>query len=864
LKNFSDPTARIGVWAVSDRLRIVQSYSLDRNATAAAVHAAAGGPTELNSAADSEEKRLLAFENLGDSDTRSSTEKLWDRSPILAVNDAQRSVTEQHMPWGIASLSGNARALRALPGRKAIVYFTQVVPSDVNAADMFRSVSHSLRDASISVYVVDLNTLDTNEADGMMAAAAMGSQAASVHYNVVANDHSTAPGATTMGLTTLGFKVMNDTISTLEFDGLNANANLLVQLTQNTGGIYANPDINPRKLSRQITNGLSNYYTITYLGEDHPDGRFHSVSVKVLRPGFKADTFPGYFAVRNEAAANGNPQPFAGTSDEGDIGSLESLQAGAVDANLTLHAAMLHFGKNDLGDHSVLALEVPVKQLELRDDPNTKLSSLHATVMAEIKNDQGTTVARFHEDFRRRGSTDAAEDLRAQFLTMQRAVNLPPGNYHLEAWVRDWNADKTGKAELAVPVAEKPDTGVVSDLVLVRSTQEDSGPVQTAPLPYGNAHIIANLSGQLPKGARTASVYFQIYPGAKSTAPETMRLEVAKGGKVLASLPLHTEQSRVSAGSSRVAKVTLGSGSGTYDLTLYLESGGRTITRHLEVASEGHDSARDVKPGEELKEAKFEPPSIELDLKASSAKPLEAAQSNAFIADARERALAYGQGLPNFLCMESIDRSIDPRGTGAWKHQDSIIEMLRYADKHESRTIVEVDGRKSKLSVDGITGAYSNGEFGGVLQMIFDPAAHAEFQWQKTEEKDGQTLQEFSYAVEAKNSQFVLTAPDRTQLPAPFHGLLLIDDATHSVRRLVAQTGELPQDFGIKSSWMTIDYDYIAINGHDYLLPTSGEVGLKQGRHEAISNQLRFSNYRRFGSHARILSTGPITDEPLQ
>jgi hypothetical protein len=74
----------------------------------------------------------------------------------------------------------------------------------------------------------------------------------------------------------------------------------------------------------------------------------------------------------------------------------------------------------------------------------------------------------------------------------------------------------------------------------------------------------------------------------------------------------------------------------------------------------------------------------------------------------------------------------------------------------------------------------------------------------------------------------------------------------------------LPHDFGTKASWMTINYDYIAINGHDYLLPTSGEVGLKQGRSEAVSNQLHFSDYRRFGSHARILSNGPIADTPPQ
>jgi hypothetical protein len=445
---------------------------------------------------------------------------------------------------------------------------------------------------------------------------------------------------------------------------------------------------------------------------------------------------------------------------------------------------------------------------------------------------------------------------------MQRSVNLPPGNYHLDAMVRDWNADKVGKAEQSVQVTENTSMGALSDLVLVRSTEEDNSSVQSAPLPYGHAHIIANLSGELPRGTRTASVYFQLYPVEKAAGPESLRLDVSKDGKLLATLPMHTEALHANTGSSRVARVALGGGGGTYDLTLSLESGGQTIKRHIQVVSEVDDHDAETNPA--FKEAKFEPPSIELDLKASSTPPLEAAESKELIEDAREHALAYGHGLPNFLCMESIDRSIDPRGTGVWKHQDSIIELLRYADQKEARTVVDVNGQKSKLDASELPGAHSNGEFGGVLQMIFDPAAKAEFQWQKTEEKDGQKMQVFSYSVAASNSQFVLTAPDRTQIPAPFHGLLLIDDATRSVRRLVAETGELPPDFGIKSSWININYEYIAINGHDYLLPTNGEVGLKQGKREAVSNQLRFSNYRRFGSQSRILSSGPITDQPLQ
>lgn len=55
-----------------------------------------------------------------------------------------------------------------------------------------------------------------------------------------------------------------------------------------------------------------------------------------------------------------------------------------------------------------------------------------------------------------------------------------------------------------------------------------------------------------------------------------------------------------------------------------------------------------------------------------------------------------------------------------------------------------------------------------------------------------------------------------------------------------------------------MDYDYVAINGHDYLLPVSAEMRLLIGRHLAVLNTIEFRNYRRFGSNMRILGFTPV------
>ena len=55
-----------------------------------------------------------------------------------------------------------------------------------------------------------------------------------------------------------------------------------------------------------------------------------------------------------------------------------------------------------------------------------------------------------------------------------------------------------------------------------------------------------------------------------------------------------------------------------------------------------------------------------------------------------------------------------------------------------------------------------------------------------------------------------------------------------------------------------MDYDYVSINEHDYLMPVSAQLQLRQGRHQAVMNTMEFRNYKRFGSNVKILGFTPV------
>jgi hypothetical protein len=59
-----------------------------------------------------------------------------------------------------------------------------------------------------------------------------------------------------------------------------------------------------------------------------------------------------------------------------------------------------------------------------------------------------------------------------------------------------------------------------------------------------------------------------------------------------------------------------------------------------------------------------------------------------------------------------------------------------------------------------------------------------------------------------------------------------------------------------------VDYDYVSINTHDYLMPISAEVSLLEGRREAILNTIQFRDYKRFGSNVKILNFRTMQEKP--
>jgi hypothetical protein len=227
-------------------------------------------------------------------------------------------------------------------------------------------------------------------------------------------------------------------------------------------------------------------------------------------------------------------------------------------------------------------------------------------------------------------------------------------------------------------------------------------------------------------------------------------------------------------------------------------------------------------------------------------------QLQAMIASARERALDYTEALPNFTCVELTDRSMDLSGTGKLRHRDTIAELLRYHDKREDRVMLEVNGVRSDVTRADLKGTLSHGEFGGLLNAVFNAEAKAKFQWKETDALGSATVQVFTYQVSRERSNFAITGDNGRQVKTGFHGLVYIDQATWAVRRITVEAEDLPVDFSIHAAAFTVDYDYIAISDHDYLLPVSGMLRVSKRKRSVFLNEMEFRDYKRYLAESHI------------
>jgi VWFA-related protein len=832
------------------RLHLQQGFTSDRKEIEQAIHAATvPATTQSDSGVVESEQQLMRVALTGANASGTSVsvhERALARALLAALNTSGRLEQDQHLRPSPACLLALAQSQQQIAQRKALIYFTlsEDWKLDSHARDRIKSIIGAANRAGVSFYVVDLKSLGR-----------AGSELEAFDRQMAFSSLPPSAGLTDQS------NAMRGTLTALKIDKPQESEDLaLQQLAEQTGGSYVGDADHAKRLLAEMVKNMTVYYEATYAAKiDEYDGAFRSIAVKPLRAGLKIRSQSGYLALPSGSVIGSSPQPF-------EMPLLKILSQSQLPTDVPLRAAILRMGNLPNGNTNALAIEVPLSGLEIREDSSTNLFSARLSIVADIKDKSGAVVEHFSEDIPRRGALREIDAARRSVITFQRHFMAPPGEYTLQAAILDRNSGKSGAQRTSFEIPAASDAPFLSDMVLVRKVEPvRSKEDQLEPLRDGDNKVTPNLSGQIPLGAKSISVFMIVHSDSKATAPSTLEVRLFREGALIGGTSFNSKQANASDYSSRVVTFSISRPmSGRYEVKAILSQDGKTAESSAPFAFADAEAGSEEASVEDTdsplgETAPHATGALSITFPANPGGSPAQAELKSILAEATKNALDYSDSLPNFMCEQITTRSTDASGKGAWKRKDEIAELLTYFDHEEKRTLLtpeRPDSEGRSEAKDFSLGMSSSGEFGTVLKGIFGVASKASFEWKETGALGDDTVQVFDYRVARQNSTFSIQQKDAAQLAVVgFHGQVFIDSATRRVRRLTQVADDVPAKFPIRASTVSVDYDYVVVNDHDYLMPVRAEIMTSQGRRNHSLNEIEFRNFRRFGSNARVVGS---------
>jgi len=257
-------------------------------------------------------------------------------------------------------------------------------------------------------------------------------------------------------------------------------------------------------------------------------------------------------------------------------------------------------------------------------------------------------------------------------------------------------------------------------------------------------------------------------------------------------------------------------------------------------------------------------------------------------------AHAYAQEairlIPDFLAIRETRSFNNLPLAAAKKHQKPRIEM--HFASNARREIAVRRGREVSSAVAGgggmgdsllTSGLSSWGEFGAILAVIFGDSSDESMHWRRWQRSEsGARLAVFGYQVPRLASHYTVDfccyrqseddpAEHSSKDQPAYHGELSIDPATGEIDRITVEA-DLAESDHVSRSALAVQYGHVIIGGRTYLCPVRSvavtelynadmqkNYGIGLERHV---NDVAFTDYRKFGSTARILVGEDGTRQP--
>jgi hypothetical protein len=233
------------------------------------------------------------------------------------------------------------------------------------------------------------------------------------------------------------------------------------------------------------------------------------------------------------------------------------------------------------------------------------------------------------------------------------------------------------------------------------------------------------------------------------------------------------------------------------------------------------------------------------------AAPDDSPSDGALLARLKERMRQVLSQVPNYTCLETIERSVQVRRAKVFSPLDSVLlEISNLGDKEllswpGGRRLEDAD--PSSFVNGGLMG---NGIFALYARNVFLHATTGT-QYFGNEEVAGRPAARFDFRVPQVSSGYQIQA-NSVSAVVGMTGSFWIDPASVELLRLEVRADEIPAALGIARTAAFIDYARMHIGASDVLLPQEAKLLLTLASGEVRRNQIQFSHCHEYFSESSI------------
>jgi VWFA-related protein len=344
----------------------------------------------------------------------------------------------------------------------------------------------------------------------------------------------------------------------------------LRELAERTGGFLIANTNNVDQLLSHVMEEVDTHYEIAYPPKsERDDGHFRKIEVKLARAGLRVETRNGYFAV---------PDPGQPLTPE-EMAGLRALDTQPRPHAFDFLSRAYRFRDSGGQAQYAIAFEMPISNLTATAEEGVHAHRFHASLLALVKNADGVIVDRVSKDVPSEVSDEQFEKVRWEFMTYQKAVNLPPARYTVETAVVDHEGNRASTGTFEIDNRQQRGVGL-SDLAVVRKLENLTTPADPAdPFEYNGKRVLPFVTSNFPVGMRPF-VFFMIYPEAGNGAKPVVRVRLLKDGRTIATLRPDVGAPDASGGISMLLKLT--DKPGGYEVRATVTQGNSSTERTLQ------------------------------------------------------------------------------------------------------------------------------------------------------------------------------------------------------------------------------------------------------------------------------------------